>query len=156
MMKTRFLIAASVMTISAIFLLYHLAPASAAGTFSADSIDRLGRTESDMKQKYGEPLSTEVSNVRNPHWPDVIDKKVEYRYEKISFLFYRPSQTPDRTILMHITVTDPAMTFGDLRVGSARGEVEAALGCGTQWEDDLGFEDDDGLESLNIRFDKKE
>lgn len=130
--------------------------ASAADNFSSDSIDKLGRTESAIKQKYGEPISTEVSNIRNPHWPDVIDKTIEYKYEKLSFLFYRPSQTPGSTILMNIVVTDPSMDFDGLRIGSTRKEVEEVLGCGMQWEDDLVFEDADGFESVNIRFDKKD
>lgn len=129
---------------------------SAADNFSSDSIDKLGRTESAIKQKYGEPISTEVSNIRNPHWPDVIDKTIEYKYEKLSFLFYRPSQTPGSTILMNIVVTDPSMDFDGLRIGSTRKEVEEVLGCGMQWEDDLVFEDADGFESVNIRFDKKD
>lgn len=125
----------------------------AAGKFSSRSIDRLGRDEPTVKRKYGEPLSTEVSNIRNPHWPDVIDKTIEYKYEKISFLFYRNSQTPDRMILMNITVTDPSMKFSDLKIGSTKEEVEKALGCGTPWQDDLVFDDDDGFDSVNIRFD---
>lgn len=129
---------------------------SAAGNFSSGSIDKLGRTESAMKQKYGEPLSTEVSNIRNPHWPDVTDKTIEYKYEKLSFLFYRPSQTPGSTILMNIAVTDPSMNFNGLKIGSTREEVERVLGCGTPWEDELVFEDVDGFESVNIRFDKKD
>ena len=62
--------------------------ASVANKFSSGAINRLGRDEPTVKRKYGEPLSTEVSNIRNPHWPDVIDKTIEYKYEKISFLFY--------------------------------------------------------------------
>lgn len=128
----------------------------AANNFSSRSIDMLGRTESIMKQKHGEPRSTEISNVRNPHCPDVIDKTIEYKYEKLSFLFYRPSQTPGSTILMNITVTDPSMKFSGLKTGSTREDVEKTLGCGTPWEDDLVFEDADGFDSVNIRFDKKD
>lgn len=130
------------------------ARASVADNFSSGSIDRLGRSESAVRQKYGEPLSTEVSNIRNQHWPDVVDKTIEYKYEKLSFLFYCPSQTPGATILMNITVTDPSMKFSGLQIGSTKEEVEKVLGCGTPWEDDLVFEDAESLESVNIKFDK--
>ncbi len=130
--------------------------ASVADNFCSASIDRLGRNESSIRQKYGEPLSTEISNIRNPHWPDVVDKTIEYKYEKLSFLFYRPSQTPGSKILMNITVTDPSMKFSGLKIGSTKEEVEKVLGCGTPWEDDLVFEDVEGLESVNIKFDKND
>jgi len=126
-----------------------------ADKFSSRSIDRLGRDEPTVKQKYGEPISTQVSNIRNQHWPDVIDKTIEYKYEKISFLFYRPSQTPGRMILMNIVVTDPSLKFSDLKIGSTKDEVEKTLGCGTPWENDLVFEDANAFDSVNIRFDRK-
>ncbi|HDQ92634.1 MAG TPA: hypothetical protein ENN89_00770 [Synergistetes bacterium] len=130
--------------------------ASSADTFSSESLDKLGRSESEMRHIHGEPLSTIISDIRNPHWPDVIDKTVEYSYEYLSFLFYRPSQTPGTTILMRIDVTDPEMVFSGLRIGSTKKEVQSLLGCGTPWENDLVFEDADGFESVNIRFNNKE
>lgn len=149
-------------TVLSLFLMYLMivsagqALASVADNFSSVSIDRLGRDEPTVKQKYGEPLSTEVSNIRNPHWPDVVDKTIEYKYGKLTFLFYRSSQTPGSTILMNITVTDPTMKFSGLKIGSTKEEVEKVLGCGTPWEDDLVFEDVEGLESVNIKFDKND
>jgi hypothetical protein len=152
----KFLAVACMLSLMAITLLDDPSWASPAGTFSSDSIDRLGRSESEMRQIHGEPLSTIISDIRNPHWPDVIDKTVEYRYEDLSFLFYRPSQTPGMVILMKIEASDPEMEFDGLGIGSSKKEVQVLLGCGTPWEDDLVFEDADGFESVNIRFDNKD
>ncbi len=152
----KFLVVTSILVLPVVGLFYGSSWASPSDTFSSDSIDSLGRSESEMRQIHGEPLSTIISDIKNPHWPDVVDKKVEYRYEDISFLFYRPSQTPGTVILMKIEVSDPELKFSGLGVGTVRKEVQALLGCGTPWENDLVFEDADGFDSVNIRFDSKE
>ncbi|MDO9509472.1 MAG: hypothetical protein Q7I97_09110 [Thermovirgaceae bacterium] len=155
-MKKIRIVSASLLLLAATLSLCAQSQASVADNFSSDSIDKLGRNESAMKQRHGEPLSTQVANIKNPHWSDVIDKTVEYKYENLSFLFYRPSRTPGSAILMNVVVTDPFMKFSSLRIGSKKEEVEKILGCGTPWEDDLVFEDGDGFESVNIRFDKND